>query len=537
MSKARTLADFVSSGNPLADGTVDVSDISGVTATTAELNYTDGVTGNIQTQLDNKAPSANPTFTGVLTYNTLNDGTTSLTSTVAELNYVDGVTSNIQTQLDNIVTDLVSDTTPQLGGDLDLNSNDITGTGDVNITGTVTATSFSGDGSGLSGVSPYDTAASSTGFFALPSGTTAQRPGSPAAGYVRFNSDKSSFEYYTGTEWLVSDIKPSISAISGTVYNGEATNLTLTVAETTDPYFSVRYYNGSTIVSTVPDQTQSNGSCTTAVPSAVYNLSSGTTVTVKIVNSNDIESSTSVSFTINQLPSGGTVTTYESYRVHKFTSSGTFNSGSFSGNVEYAVVGGGGGAGNRGSRWGGAGGAGGFRSSISGVNSGNSSSSESAYAVTSDTAYTVTIGGGGGPGALSMGTGGSGGNTSFGTITSNGGGGGGAFGGASGACGGGGSNGAGGGSGTVGQGHNGGGSQDQGFGGGGGGAISAGGVNSRGAYTQLTDKVQSGSVTLCFGGGMSTGAGPANTGYGGGAGNGGGGQSGGSGVVYIRYTL
>jgi hypothetical protein len=49
--------------------------------------------------------------------------------------------------------DVVTDTTPQLGGDLDLNSNDITGTGDINITGTVTATSFSGDGSSLTGIS------------------------------------------------------------------------------------------------------------------------------------------------------------------------------------------------------------------------------------------------------------------------------------------------------------------------------------------------------------------------------------------------
>lgn len=35
-------------------------------------------------------------------------------------------------------TELSQDTTPQLGGDLDLNSNDITGTGNINIQGTVT---------------------------------------------------------------------------------------------------------------------------------------------------------------------------------------------------------------------------------------------------------------------------------------------------------------------------------------------------------------------------------------------------------------
>ena len=35
------------------------------------------------------------------------------------------------------ITDVVSDTTPQLGGNLDLNSNNITGTGNINITGTL----------------------------------------------------------------------------------------------------------------------------------------------------------------------------------------------------------------------------------------------------------------------------------------------------------------------------------------------------------------------------------------------------------------
>jgi hypothetical protein len=35
--------------------------------------------------------------------------------------------------------DLINDTTPQLGGNLDLNSNDITGTGNINITGNLTA--------------------------------------------------------------------------------------------------------------------------------------------------------------------------------------------------------------------------------------------------------------------------------------------------------------------------------------------------------------------------------------------------------------
>jgi hypothetical protein len=42
---------------------------------------------------------------------------------------------------------------------------------------------------------------SATGSGALPSGTEAQRDGSPAAGYIRFNSDSGSFEGYDGTAW------------------------------------------------------------------------------------------------------------------------------------------------------------------------------------------------------------------------------------------------------------------------------------------------------------------------------------------------
>jgi hypothetical protein len=44
-----------------------------------------------------------------------------------EFGYLDGVTSAIQTQIDGKLTNVVEDTTPQLGGNLDVNGNDITG--------------------------------------------------------------------------------------------------------------------------------------------------------------------------------------------------------------------------------------------------------------------------------------------------------------------------------------------------------------------------------------------------------------------------
>jgi hypothetical protein len=86
--------------------------------------------------------------------NTFPNVTGAITATETELNYVDGVTSNIQTQLANINTDLVNDTTPQLGGSLDLNGNAITGTGAIpsaNLTGALPAIS----GAALTGVQPF----------------------------------------------------------------------------------------------------------------------------------------------------------------------------------------------------------------------------------------------------------------------------------------------------------------------------------------------------------------------------------------------
>ena len=76
-------------------------------------------------------------------------------ATTPTLKYYDGAddislatldhTANTVNWLDSsVVADLVNDTSPQLGGDLDLNSSDITGTGNVNITGTVTATTING---------------------------------------------------------------------------------------------------------------------------------------------------------------------------------------------------------------------------------------------------------------------------------------------------------------------------------------------------------------------------------------------------------
>lgn len=42
---------------------------------------------------------------------------------------------------------------------------------------------------------------SATGSSILPTGTVAQRDGSPQSGYIRFNTDYNQFEGYNGTAW------------------------------------------------------------------------------------------------------------------------------------------------------------------------------------------------------------------------------------------------------------------------------------------------------------------------------------------------
>ena len=64
-------------------------------------------------------------------------------------------TSYPYTSLTGITTEILGDSSPQLGGDLDLNSNNITGTGAISISGAVTAADFVGGGINTTGVSTF----------------------------------------------------------------------------------------------------------------------------------------------------------------------------------------------------------------------------------------------------------------------------------------------------------------------------------------------------------------------------------------------
>lgn len=93
---------------------------------------------------------------------------------------------------------------------------------------------------------------SGTGVLDLPAGTTAQRPGSPNSGMIRFNSDLVTFEGYNGTGW---------GKIGGGAAGGG-----------TDDIF---YENGQTVTTNYTLTTNKN-----AMSAGPITINSGVTVTI-----------------------------------------------------------------------------------------------------------------------------------------------------------------------------------------------------------------------------------------------------------------
>lgn len=167
------------------DGLV-VSDITDLTATATELNYVDGVTSAIQTQLDAKAALASPTFTGTPAAPTAAAGTntTQLATTAfvnAEISADVGVANSalVKTALN------ASGSAPIYACRAWVNFN---GTGTVAIRASGNVSSITDNGTGLYTVN-FTTAMEDADFSTVATcGTTASRAitvASSAAGSVQ----------------------------------------------------------------------------------------------------------------------------------------------------------------------------------------------------------------------------------------------------------------------------------------------------------------------------------------------------------------
>ena len=156
--------DITANGNIVGDNATNISNINQVTATTfsgaLSGNATSATTATNVTVADESSDTTcNVLFTTAATGNLAPKSGTNLTFnssngtlTATEFSGGGAGLTGITAGQVGAITDLVSDTTPQLGGNLDLNSKLINGTGGINVTGIVTASSFDGN---ITGIATY----------------------------------------------------------------------------------------------------------------------------------------------------------------------------------------------------------------------------------------------------------------------------------------------------------------------------------------------------------------------------------------------
>lgn len=216
MSKARDLANLMSTGGTLADLTSTAAELNlldGVTATTAELNVLDGVTSTA-TELN------------------LLDG---VTATTAELNFVDGVTSNVQTQMD-AKAPLAN---PTFTGTI--NGAALVLTGDLTVSGTTTTVNSNtveiGD-SILTLNSDEAGTPSQNGGIEIERGTSDN---------VRFvwdeTNDQWSAESYNGSAWVAADFKAATATVTDLDTTSDQ-NLKENIRPFDNPIEAVKQING-----------------------------------------------------------------------------------------------------------------------------------------------------------------------------------------------------------------------------------------------------------------------------------------------------
>ena len=199
------------------------------------------------------------------------------------------------------------------------------------------------------GTSSFMKGSDGVGFTRI--NTTQRNALTAVEGQVIFNTTSGVLEYYDGSAWAkVSAVLAVLSSVSGNIFAGAATNLTLSgtgfLASNLVVNFNQSADNINVNVTVTPS---SDTAATVAVPSSVYsNVTGGNAVTIKVTNSDSVASNTQ-NITVQGLPTGGNITGSGTIRIHTFTSSGNFVIPSgFSKTGEVLSVAGGGGGGSGG---------------------------------------------------------------------------------------------------------------------------------------------------------------------------------------------
>lgn len=159
----------------------------------------------------------------------------------------------------------------------------------------------------------YDAATASTGFFDLPAGTTAQRPGTPANGYVRYNTTENWVEAYINGSWkpLLDGNVPGAPTIGTATATGSTSATVTFTAPVDDGGATITSYTAVSSPGGITGSVSQSGSGTITVSG----LTSGVAYTFTVYATNKVGNSTSSSasnsittWTVPGTPTIGTAT-------------------------------------------------------------------------------------------------------------------------------------------------------------------------------------------------------------------------------------
>ncbi len=184
-----------STANALITGGVLYNvDVQANNFSTANALITGGVLYNVDVQANNFS-TANALITGGNLTANLNGNITGTFATFSSNVDSEWFVGNVQAEYANFSNEVF------FNGNLTTNAN-LIASGNIltqKITSTAGDLHFSAAGDSPNNIIRFD----SVSAFDIPSGTTAQRPPSPDYGYVRYNTDQGSIEWWSGSEWTL----------------------------------------------------------------------------------------------------------------------------------------------------------------------------------------------------------------------------------------------------------------------------------------------------------------------------------------------
>ena len=224
-SGSGTMNDIVDDTTPQLGGNLDVNGKTVTSASNGNIIIEPNGTGYLK--VDSTSAMFVPTGNTAQEPGTIEAVMIRINTETGFLQYATGNTFVTVATGTSAISDVVEDTSPQLGGALDVNGQSITSVsnGDIDIapngTGKTTITSTTG--------------------LVIPTGTTAQRSGSPGTGELRFNSDNTKLEIYDGSGWT--NIKAG-SDIASDSDSGDGSTVAFTISRASTTAATIVMLNG-----------------------------------------------------------------------------------------------------------------------------------------------------------------------------------------------------------------------------------------------------------------------------------------------------